>query len=61
MDKDLLILKKDKLYGFIDYSGNIVINPIYKSAEDFSDGLAKVITIDDKVEFINTNGEVVLV
>ena len=60
MDKDLLILKKDKLYGFIDYSGNIVINPIYKSAEDFSDGLAKVITIDDKVEFINTNGEVVL-
>lgn len=47
------------LYGFIDETGTIVINPTYTWARNFSDGLA-VVNQDDTFLVINTKGEVIL-
>jgi hypothetical protein len=49
--------------GFINTSGDFVIDPIYKNAASFSEGLARVSVIKDNREllgFINHNGEFVI-
>jgi hypothetical protein len=36
------LVKLNKLYGYIDHTGSLVIAPQFESADDFSDGLAPV-------------------
>ncbi|WP_158588966.1 WG repeat-containing protein [Butyrivibrio sp. XB500-5] len=50
----------DKVWGYIDNTGEFVIEPQYKEAEDFGDnGYALVENMDDTFEFIDENGDVV--
>lgn len=48
-----------KLYGFMDPKGNILLNPKYDFANDFSEGLSVVVK-DNKKACINTNFEEVV-
>ena len=54
------ILKKDEILynGYIDKSGKFVIEPNFSGAEDFSDGVAKVIT-DGGFGFIDKTGKLI--
>ena len=45
-----------KLWGFIDHTGNTVVKAQYKMVQDFHDGYAAVLTTNDKWGFIDTNG-----
>ena len=38
----LFMVRVDTLYGYINQSGQVVINPQYRGATDFSEGLARV-------------------
>ncbi|WPC42622.1 WG repeat-containing protein [Clostridium sp. JS66] len=60
MKDKFLRMQKGRLYGFININGEFVIDPIYKSAEDFNDGLALVKTVDNKKCFINEKNEITL-
>ncbi|WPC42631.1 WG repeat-containing protein [Clostridium sp. JS66] len=60
MEEKLLVMQKGNLYGFININGEFIIEPIYKDAEEFCEGLSLVKTIDDKKCFINPKNEVVL-
>ncbi len=51
-------LKKNKA-GFIDRKGNWVIEPVYKSVKQFSNGMAGV-RVNDWWRFINAKGEVTI-
>jgi len=57
----LLLIKQfnSYKYGYIDYQGDIVIEPNYEYALPFSDGLA-VVKINGLYYFINKCGEIVL-
>lgn len=46
---------KDRKYGYIDTRGQMVIEPQFDEAGDFSQGLARV-RMGDKVGYINTRG-----
>lgn len=56
----------EKMYGFLDKKGNVVINAEYDNAEHFHDGLALVAKEDEErtwinnYAFINKNGEIVI-
>lgn len=50
-------LNGDK-YGYIDTSGNIVINPQFDFAEAFSEGTAKV-EIEERWAYIDKSGKIV--
>lgn len=50
---------KDKL-GFIDATGEFVIDPQFRSVSDFSEGLAMVTLDDEKNYLINEKGEMVI-
>lgn len=52
-------VRTDKLYGYIDTSGNFAIEPKFENARDFSEGLAAV-EKDEKFGYINTSGEWVI-
>ncbi len=51
------IIKKDEIlnHGYIDKSGEFVIEPHFGTAEDFSDGVARIIT-DGSFGFIDKTG-----
>ncbi|WP_027624782.1 WG repeat-containing protein [Clostridium lundense] len=53
MKRYLYLIKKDKLYGYINSKGEIEITPMYKDAMEFSDGLAKVTTVEGESYFID--------
>ena len=55
----LFLSKKDGKYGYINASGDYVIEPIYDSTSHFSDGLAPV-CYDGKWGYINAEGKVVV-
>src|SRR5437868_15001693 len=46
-------------YGFKDFSGKIIIEPVYEDAESFSDGMAEV-KLKGKFGFIDYAGKVVI-
>lgn len=46
-------------FGYINKSGEIVINPVYDYAEPFRESLA-LVKLNDKLFFINTKGEKVI-
>jgi hypothetical protein len=50
----------NKLMGFKDADGNIVIEPQFKGAGRFSEGLASVRDVDGNVGFIDTAGNIVI-
>jgi hypothetical protein len=55
--------KENDLYGYLDLSGNIIIPAKYKNAKAFEEGLAKVYTEIDGVNyigFINEDDETVI-
>lgn len=58
-DSELLLVYKDKKYGFADNTGRVVIPLIYEGAQVFSEGLAAVL-LDGKWGFINEKGKVVI-
>ena len=47
---------KNKKWGFIDNQCNILVNPKYDYANDFSKDIAKV-QLNGKTGYINTKGE----
>ncbi|MBE5746172.1 MAG: WG repeat-containing protein [Clostridiales bacterium] len=52
------VLNGEERYGFINENGNIVIEPKFTYAEDFSENLALVKTYgSNKLRFINAKGE----
>ncbi|MBL7718273.1 MAG: WG repeat-containing protein [Flavipsychrobacter sp.] len=56
----LLPVEKDGKYGYIDHEGKWIINPQFKDAYPFSDGLALVQGSDDKYGYIDDNGRYVI-
>ena len=56
--ENALVRQNDK-FGYINKTGNFSIEPQYKVAKNFSDGLAAV-EKDGKWGFINTKGEMVI-
>lgn len=54
-----VMTKGEELYGYIDSTGSVVIDPQYMAAGNFSEGLA-IVNQDNRYFVINTKGEVVL-
>lgn len=46
-------------WGFLDLSGNVVIEPIFDRAGDFSQGRAAVLT-EGRIGYIDTSGKIVI-
>ena len=55
----LVPFRKEKKWGYSTIDKNIVINPIYDSAELFREGLARV-RLGDRIGFIDSSGKVVI-
>ncbi|MBP1673035.1 MAG: hypothetical protein H6Q25_850 [Bacteroidetes bacterium] len=53
----LIPVKSDEKWGYINKKGEYVINPQFKDADFFRDGLAKVTGPDGKVGFIDEKGK----
>lgn len=64
VDLHLITDYQTQKYGFIDSKGNIVIEPIYKQASVFSEGLAAIQQINSSGEavygYINAKGEIII-
>ncbi len=56
----MILLEKDGLFGFMDYTGAWIAEPIYSHAEAFSEGLAVLKTQDGRYGMIDTSGNIVL-
>ena len=56
----MILLSKDDRYGFIDYTGEWIAQPIYTGATPFVCGLATLKTEDGRVGMIDTEGNIVL-
>ncbi|HRX49599.1 MAG TPA: WG repeat-containing protein [Spirochaetota bacterium] len=56
---DSEIITTGSKFGYADREGNIIIEPQYTQAEDFSEGLAAV-KIEDKYGYINREGVTVI-
>ncbi len=56
----MILLERDGLYGFMDYTGAWIAEPIYSYAEAFSEGLAVLATPDGRYGMIDTEGNIVL-
>ena len=56
----MLLLEKDGRYGFMDYTGAWIAEPVYKAATPFINGLATLTTPDGRVGMIDTKGNIVL-
>lgn len=59
-DYTLRPASQEERWGYVDQKGKFVINPQFKSASFFSDGLALVKSPDDKFGYINKKGEYVI-
>ncbi len=55
----MILLEKDGHYGFMDYTGKWIVDPVYTAAKPFCEGLA-VIGKDGKMGMIDTSGEFVI-
>jgi hypothetical protein len=53
------VSSKKYLFGYIDTTGKVVIEPQFDEAKEFSEGLAAV-NIDGRIGFIDTTGEYVI-
>lgn len=63
-DNKLYPFPQNGKWGYINSAGKIIVPPKYESASDFSEGLAKISTYDDKREllygFINMQGREII-
>lgn len=57
MNKNLYQVTKDGKSGFINSSGQVVIDLEFEGVSSFSEGLARIF-VGDKVGFIDTNGDI---
>jgi hypothetical protein len=53
----LIPVKSGEKWGYISPKGEYVVNPQFRDATVFHDGLAKVVATDGKVGYIKDNGE----
>ena len=56
----MLLLEKDGRYGFMDYTGNWIAEPVYAAATPFVNNLATLTTPDGRVGMIDPQGNIVL-
>ncbi len=56
----MILLSKDGRYGFMDYTGEWIAQPIYAAATPFVCGLATLTTEDGRMGMIDTEGNIVL-
>ena len=56
----MLLLEKDGRYGFMDYTGAWIAEPVYAAATPFVNNLATLTTPDGRVGMIDTEGNIVL-
>jgi len=56
----MILLEKDGLFGFMDYTGEWIAQPCYASATPFVDGLSVLETADGRFGMIDVNGNIVL-
>jgi len=56
----VLLLEKDGKYGFMDYTGKWIAQPIYTYAQPFLEGLAVIGFTDGKKAVIDTEGNIVI-
>lgn len=55
--EDIIRVRKDKLYGYITTSGDIITECIFTQAGSFKNGIAKVRDADGKYYYINKEGK----
>lgn len=58
-DKKLYPFKKGNLWGYLGNKGDVVINPQYVVAQEFSDGVAAV-RVEERYGYINAKGEFII-
>jgi hypothetical protein len=56
----VMLLEKDGYYGFLDYTGRWIAQPIYTFAQPFAEGLAVIGFSAGKLCMIDTEGNIVL-
>ena len=56
----ILLLEKNGKYGFMDYTGDWIAQPIYAGATAFRSGLATMTTPDGRVGMIDRAGKIIL-
>ena len=56
MSENLIAVQIGEKWGYIDCSGEIVIEPIYEEAYEFTGGIARV-EIGKKIGYINKLGQ----
>jgi len=56
----MLLLEKDGRFGFMDYTGSWIAEPVYAAATPFINNLATLTTPDGRVGMIDTQGNIVL-
>jgi len=56
----MILLEKNGLYGFMDYTGNWIAEPVYTAATPFINNLATLTTADGRTGMIDTAGKIVL-
>ncbi len=56
----MLLLEKEGRYGFMDYTGAWIAEPVYAAATPFINNLATLTTSDGRVGMIDTEGNIVL-
>ena len=54
---DLLPVKIDGLFGFIDKSGNWVIKPKYENVSNLKNGIASVYQKNERMGYIDQTGK----
>lgn len=56
----ILLLEKNGKYGFMDYTGDWIAQPVYAAATPFRSGLATLTTPDGRVGMIDRTGKIIL-
>ena len=56
----VFLLEKDGRYGYLDYTGRWIVDPVYTEATPFSEGLAVVCSEDGKKGVIDRSGAFVI-
>jgi hypothetical protein len=57
VDLKLIPVKSGEKWGYINQKGEYLINPQFKDADFFRDGLAKVVSAEGKIGYISENGQ----
>jgi len=58
--KELFVFCENNNCGYMDNTGKVIIQPQFKNAQDFSDGLALVLTEQQVWGYIDKTGQMVI-